>query len=1198
MGNRASHPESIEWKFVGRDAEMRKIKGLLFKKKSVLVFGMKKIGKSRFIEELYRHLCKNEKYECLIQDFESDDIELGHTIYNWFINFLTSIGADEEREHFVNQYPSETIACHSCEKCQLPDRDKCLKRNDLIKKAIYSVIYTLGNFKCEFVLFLDNINKIMDSPLKDSFLHFHRLSLKCPNLRIVLASANKPKQMTKGYESFELKPLDKKAILEILFETTEQRDNYSDDEELCSETVSYSPKFRVFKKENEPYMEAIVSLCEGLPLAAIMSGMLLTEDDCLLTLANLVEILICMRLTSLSPDNCPPDDRLEIHKNPKEEVKGVAAFFNCLNENMTDTKFSIDKAATVVTDASGDVETEAMVKHNVLKKALDKSILCIKSMSGEQQLNWHGIFRECQAALKAIDSIPSGNDTASAKDMVLKFMKENIVKAGLGFDEEILRNPKYLELAIRSLSCKEKTPPPIQVVEDNEAVRMYLLKEHHLASKKAGTTEFDTEQLPVMKAHKGIEHYKSVENSPPNDSRKNKKLATRYSVSEGSDSSDSDSMNLQYTNIDIRQTEGSMMNDVNTHKGTEHYKSVENSPPNEYSIDQAVAAASDASDGGDSEAISTVASGHVTRSLHRYTVPLSFWKDLDQSQKSIKYMLEFCDGVEKTAGYTKYRQEADICEVDIFIDTDLHEIESLVPDVCKRELHTWNVFEETDDKSIVSNFKKGVVVDSGGPKLVKSLNEPNITVLKEDGSWCIEDTCDDTFKTNDSMKIKCLIERVIFEPLIERCEFLGQVLDALNTASVSEKYHSEVRDKMSKFETARPKDRGECFDEKVLAQFKQQRDTVEGLFEEMVAAISRSHLNRENVIRLKGYLENRSVSKEVSEELFRKEQTVKGCGYRLKTLHVDVERLPTKEENDDREQRIREFLSNHDITDVKVNFVSPTLEEYSYVGAHIGLKSDTVLKTGTLGCFANHSKDQKSSLCALLSKHVAQGCSSEILIEDKDKNLKIFGKILPDTYVDGGHDIVAGVVEGEHISNCDMGFRSIENKKVPGELYSGGDTTNLQGHPIHLWGAKSKPGIGKVTVQNYHFADDNDTYIEVQDGSVALGKPDAVLAKNGDSGAIVCMDESGGERVRVISMLMGPKNEIGSQNDLQVKRKYLTLPLSSGLRTLEKRTNGTFQLQGTDTSVKSAGKMLDPTSLFAENNDEGMHEEEPRNQRE
>ncbi|XP_053397141.1 uncharacterized protein LOC128546032 [Mercenaria mercenaria] len=562
MGNCAAISESIEWKFVGRDKDLTNMKELLSKKKSVLVFGMKKIGKSRFIEELYRQLCGSEIYKCVIKDFESDDIESGHTIYNWFIEFLTSIDAHEETKRFVNQYPSKTIACNSCEKCQLPDRDKCSKRNDLVEKAINSLIDTLGKCKSEYVLFLDNIDKIMESPLKDNFLHFHRQSLRCPKLRTVLASANKPKQTTKGYGSIELKPLEKEAILKILFETTEQRDNDSDDEEQCSKTVTYSAESTVFKEENEPYIEAIVGLCEGLPLAAIMSGMLLTEDDCLLTPANLVEILICMRLTSLSPDNCPPDDRLEIYKNPMEEVKGVATFFNCLNENMTGTEFSIDKAVTVATDASGNIETEAMVKHNILKKALDRSILSIKSMSGEQQLNWHGIFRECQAALKAIDSIPSGNDTASVKDMVLKFMKENVVKAGLEFGEEILSKPKSLELAIRSLSCKEKSPPPIQV-EDDEKIKMSILKEHHLASQKVGTSEFETEQLSLMKEHKRVEHHKSVENSPPNDSRKNKKLATRYSVSEGSDSSDSDSVNLQFTNIDLRQTEGSMMNDVN-----------------------------------------------------------------------------------------------------------------------------------------------------------------------------------------------------------------------------------------------------------------------------------------------------------------------------------------------------------------------------------------------------------------------------------------------------------------------------------------------------------------------------------------------------------------------------------------------------------------------------------------------------------
>jgi hypothetical protein len=41
---------------------------------------------------------------------------------------------------------------------------------------------------------------------------------------------------------------------------------------------------------------------------------------------------------------------------------------------------------------------------------------------------------------------------SKAKEMVLKFMKENVIKADLDFDDDILRDPRSLEQAIKNLS--------------------------------------------------------------------------------------------------------------------------------------------------------------------------------------------------------------------------------------------------------------------------------------------------------------------------------------------------------------------------------------------------------------------------------------------------------------------------------------------------------------------------------------------------------------------------------------------------------------------------------------------------------------------------------------------------------------------------------------------------------------------------
>ncbi|XP_053397116.1 uncharacterized protein LOC123551681 isoform X2 [Mercenaria mercenaria] len=544
--------DDTEWKFVGRSVDLEKFKKLLSNNKSVLVFGKRKIGKSRFMKEACR---QHVHTTCLWKDFDLDDVQSGYSQYDWFLELLVSLGADQER--FKSKYPLQKIACNSCELCREPGRDRCEKQKDLIMLQVNVIISKLNKCKHKILLFIDNIDKLMDSTFKDEFLDFHKKSLKCVQLKTILSSSNKVENTAKGYITFELRPLDNTAITELLFDTTENR-IVSDVQNSCNNAVGYSSESNVFKPENKPYIDAIVRLCEGLPLAASMSGLRLTEDYCLFKPADLVEILICMRLTSLSPDNCPPDDRLEIYKNPMADVKDVSSFFHCLNQQMTGTKFGIGQAVAAA-EASGDsVATEAMVKMKIIKKALNRCILSIQSLPGEQQLEWHGIFRECQAALQALDKIPAGIDTA--KNMVMKFMKENVEKAGLDFDKEILQDPKSLEFAIRSLSCKDKTSSQGKNDEDNEI--MDSDEQQHQARKKVEATRYGTEHSSVMKVHEEVEIHKDVENSPYTDAGKANKLLTRYSVSEG-DRSDFDSVSLQFANIERRQTEGSVVSDAN-----------------------------------------------------------------------------------------------------------------------------------------------------------------------------------------------------------------------------------------------------------------------------------------------------------------------------------------------------------------------------------------------------------------------------------------------------------------------------------------------------------------------------------------------------------------------------------------------------------------------------------------------------------
>ncbi|XP_060575329.1 uncharacterized protein LOC132732832 [Ruditapes philippinarum] len=555
MGNSNSVPE---WTFVGREKDIKHVKKLLPEKKSILIFGLPKIGKTKFTEQIYTQLKDNKK--CIWKDFELDDIDDGDDVYELFIEFLTEIDAVEEKSRFEKKFSSKFNECGTCDKCKSPGPDLCSQKDKMIKKAIDTIIATLKKDGKEIVLFFDNVDKVMNSSLKDNFLHFLRQSVNQTNLRTVIASGIKPKLTAKGFESYELNPLNDQAIRKILYEICECSELCPENDEEALHKVKYSSECLVFKPENEPYIDVIVKLCEGLPLAATMSGLLLTEDKGLLKPGDLVEILICMRLTALSPDNCPPEDRLNIYKRSMEEVKGVVSFFNALNEGLDGTTFSIDTAVSVAINAQEGIDTEAMAKLKVLKTALDRSILSIEKLSGHHQLTWHGMLRESQADLLILNTLPPDESVSKAKEMVLKFMKENLLKTGLDFDDDILQDPKSLELAIKNLSIH--TPVQAQDVKR----QLSLSEEHNEASKEFA----DDLKITVVKDVKDKEVDIDLETNPDMDSKCSKKLESRYSVSEDNE--------LEFEMRYCRTSENSL---INIHRanisGTEQI--ADNPPP-------------------------------------------------------------------------------------------------------------------------------------------------------------------------------------------------------------------------------------------------------------------------------------------------------------------------------------------------------------------------------------------------------------------------------------------------------------------------------------------------------------------------------------------------------------------------------------------------------------------------------------------
>lgn len=295
MGNTLSlEDEEVNFfKFVGRQKSIKNAKKLVSKNRSVLISGMIKIGKTRFLQELQKLLKDSDglrDWRLLWKDFELDNIESGSTQYEWFEKLYDCIEAMTEKECLQKKYPDKQISCRSCDQCRRGDRS-CEKQGELLKEEINILIKHLKECQEKVILFLDNVDKIMKSSFKDQFLTFHRESiLKCSTLKTVIASAYKPKQVLKKFASLHLEPLEDDDILKMFFLATEyntvdsnDEDVNSDDDDVSSdkkkvnsdkedETVRYAPEFRVFKEENKPYIRAIVRLCDGLPLAAAMSG--------------------------------------------------------------------------------------------------------------------------------------------------------------------------------------------------------------------------------------------------------------------------------------------------------------------------------------------------------------------------------------------------------------------------------------------------------------------------------------------------------------------------------------------------------------------------------------------------------------------------------------------------------------------------------------------------------------------------------------------------------------------------------------------------------------------------------------------------------------------------------------------------------------------------------------------------------------
>lgn len=280
MGNTHSSPD-IEWKLVGRCEDMRQIKNILKNARHVNITGMKKIGKSRVIVALEK--CVRAEYDfSFIWDFEDVNVKDFSDVIEHIKEACSRIGI--EKTYSEMSHPQENSETSI----------------DFLKSQVdvfYKLFKKWTQGKISVILFLDNLDNVLESNLKDVLLHFvTKIQKNCSNTKIVMGHSIKTMFTRNSFQTYEIRQLSKDAVMELLFEITENRNRSGN----CCSNMHFSNDMKVFQETNKPYLEVIALLCEGLPFTATMTGMLLTEDNGLLEPEDLVEILITARLQKLS----------------------------------------------------------------------------------------------------------------------------------------------------------------------------------------------------------------------------------------------------------------------------------------------------------------------------------------------------------------------------------------------------------------------------------------------------------------------------------------------------------------------------------------------------------------------------------------------------------------------------------------------------------------------------------------------------------------------------------------------------------------------------------------------------------------------------------------------------------------------------------------------------------------------------------
>ena len=262
---------------------------------------------------------------------------------------------------------------------------------------------------------------------------------------------------------------------------------------------------------------------------------------------------------------------------------------------------------------------------------------------------------------------------------------------------------------------------------------------------------------------------------------------------------------------------------------------------------------------------------------------------------------------------------------------------------------------------------------------------------------------------------------------------------------------------------------------------------------------------------------------------------------------------------EEKRNKLETLLYAHGVRDVCLKNESKEIMMFECPsGSEIRIASN-----GTLGGYAMKGQE----LCALTAKHIAGGEKQVKLVMPQNGEI-VIGEVLTAPQ-EIPHDTPVDILAAKLSKTVDeTRLWSLNRQQMRSRVFDfvHGNTDDLQDRDVYIWGARTRPGLGKITMADFVRNDMlrciviEDVSHDVRDGIMSTLQEEypkrPFFAREGDSGSIVCAETGEGTNVIAIAMLMGLK----VQCDEDSPRQYMAFYLQQGLRQLEIGHNQTFEL--------------------------------------